>query len=34
VETFVAATVARSGRLDVAINNAAKEIAGPTLDLP
>ena len=34
VEAFVAATVARFGRLDVAINNAAKEIAGPTLDLP
>ena len=34
VEGFVAATVARFGRLDVAINNAAKEIAGPTLDLP
>jgi NAD(P)-dependent dehydrogenase (short-subunit alcohol dehydrogenase family) len=34
VEGFVAATVARFGRLDVAVNNAAKEIAGPTLDLP
>jgi NAD(P)-dependent dehydrogenase (short-subunit alcohol dehydrogenase family) len=34
VEAFVAATVARFGRLDVAVNNAAKEIAGPTLDLP
>ena len=34
VERFVAATVARFGRLDVAVNNAAKETAGPTLDLP
>jgi len=34
VEAFVAATVARFGRLDVAINNASKEITGPTLDLP
>jgi len=34
VEGFVAATVGRFGRLDVAINNASKEIAGPTLDLP
>jgi NAD(P)-dependent dehydrogenase (short-subunit alcohol dehydrogenase family) len=34
VENFIAATVARFGRLDVAVNNAAKEIAGPTLDLP
>ncbi|MEO4042680.1 SDR family NAD(P)-dependent oxidoreductase [Hoeflea sp. CAU 1731] len=34
VEAFVAETVARFGRLDIAINNAAKEIAGPTLDLP
>ena len=34
VESFVGATVVRFGRLDVAINNAAKEIAGPTLDLP
>jgi NAD(P)-dependent dehydrogenase (short-subunit alcohol dehydrogenase family) len=34
VQRFVAATVARFGRLDVAVNNAAKEIAGPTLDLP
>ena len=34
VEAFVAATVARFGRLDIAVNNAAKEIAGPTLDLP
>jgi NAD(P)-dependent dehydrogenase (short-subunit alcohol dehydrogenase family) len=34
VEGFVAATVERFGRLDVAINNAAKEIAGPTLNLP
>ena len=34
VESFVAATVARFGRLDVAINNASQEISGPTLDLP
>jgi NAD(P)-dependent dehydrogenase (short-subunit alcohol dehydrogenase family) len=34
VEAFVAATVARFDRLDVAVNNAAKETAGPTLDLP
>ena len=34
VKAFVTATVERFGRLDVAINNAAKEIAGPTLDLP
>ena len=34
VEAFVAATVKRFGRLDVAINNASKEITGPTLDLP
>jgi len=34
VEGFVAATVARFGRLDVAINNASTEISGPTLDLP
>jgi NAD(P)-dependent dehydrogenase (short-subunit alcohol dehydrogenase family) len=34
VEAFVAATVARFGRLDVAVNNASKEISGPTLDLP
>jgi NAD(P)-dependent dehydrogenase (short-subunit alcohol dehydrogenase family) len=34
VEGFVAATVARFGRLDVAINNASREISGPTLDLP
>ncbi len=32
--SFVAATVARFGRLDVAVNNASKEITGPTLDLP
>jgi NAD(P)-dependent dehydrogenase (short-subunit alcohol dehydrogenase family) len=30
----VAETVARFGRLDVAINNASKEVSGPTLDLP
>lgn len=34
VEAFVAETVKRFGRLDVAINNASKEITGPTLDLP
>jgi len=34
VEAFVAATVERFGRLDVAVNNAAKERPGPTLDLP
>jgi len=34
VEGFVAATVSQFGRLDVAINNASKEISGPTLDLP
>ena len=34
VEAFVAATVKRFGRLDVAINNASKEISGPTLELP
>ncbi|MEJ8571824.1 SDR family oxidoreductase [Microbaculum marinum] len=34
VEGFVAQTLVRFGRLDVAVNNAAKEIAGPTLDLP
>ncbi|RAI43144.1 SDR family NAD(P)-dependent oxidoreductase [Rhodoplanes roseus] len=34
VEAFVGATVAAYGRLDVGVNNAAKEIAGPTLDLP
>jgi len=34
VKRFVAETVARFGRLDVAINNASKEISGPTLDLP
>jgi NAD(P)-dependent dehydrogenase (short-subunit alcohol dehydrogenase family) len=34
VAAFVAATVARFGRLDIAVNNAAKEIAGPTLDMP
>jgi NAD(P)-dependent dehydrogenase (short-subunit alcohol dehydrogenase family) len=31
---FVHETVSRFGRLDIAVNNAAKEIAGPTLDLP
>jgi len=34
VEGFVAATVEQFGRLDVAVNNAAKERPGPTLDLP
>jgi NAD(P)-dependent dehydrogenase (short-subunit alcohol dehydrogenase family) len=34
VEGFVAATVKHFGRLDVAINNASKEISGTTLDLP
>ncbi len=34
VKQFVDETVSRFGRLDVAMNNAAKEIAGPTLDLP
>jgi NAD(P)-dependent dehydrogenase (short-subunit alcohol dehydrogenase family) len=34
VKRFVDETVSRFGRLDVAMNNAAKEIAGPTLDLP
>jgi len=34
VAAFVDRTVATFGRLDIAVNNAAKEIAGPTLDLP
>lgn len=34
VQRFIGATVERFGRLDVAVNNAAKEIEGPTLDLP
>jgi NAD(P)-dependent dehydrogenase (short-subunit alcohol dehydrogenase family) len=34
VERLIEATVAQFGRLDVGVNNAAKEIAGPTLDLP
>jgi NAD(P)-dependent dehydrogenase (short-subunit alcohol dehydrogenase family) len=34
VAAFVARTVETFGRLDIAVNNAAKEIAGPTLDLP
>jgi NAD(P)-dependent dehydrogenase (short-subunit alcohol dehydrogenase family) len=34
VINFVAEAVDRFGRLDVAVNNAAQEIAGPTLDLP
>ena len=31
---MVAQTVETFGRLDIAVNNAGKEIAGPTLDLP
>ncbi len=34
VKNFIDETVKRFGRLDIAMNNAAKEIAGPTLDLP
>jgi NAD(P)-dependent dehydrogenase (short-subunit alcohol dehydrogenase family) len=34
VKRFIDETVGRFGRLDIAMNNAAKEIAGPTLDLP
>jgi NAD(P)-dependent dehydrogenase (short-subunit alcohol dehydrogenase family) len=34
VKKLIEATVAQFGRLDVGVNNAAKEIAGPTLDLP
>jgi NAD(P)-dependent dehydrogenase (short-subunit alcohol dehydrogenase family) len=34
VAALLTQTVAAFGRLDIAINNAAKEIAGPTLDLP
>jgi len=34
VKRLIEATVAEFGRLDVAVNNAAKEVAGPTLDLP
>jgi NAD(P)-dependent dehydrogenase (short-subunit alcohol dehydrogenase family) len=34
VASFVSATVARFGRLDAAVNNAAKELEGPTLDMP
>jgi NAD(P)-dependent dehydrogenase (short-subunit alcohol dehydrogenase family) len=34
VKKLIEATIAQFGRLDVAVNNAAKEIAGPTLDLP
>lgn len=34
VKDFVDETVTRFGRLDIAMNNAAREIAGPTLDLP
>jgi NAD(P)-dependent dehydrogenase (short-subunit alcohol dehydrogenase family) len=34
LEAFVAANLARFGRLDVAVNDASKEISGATLDLP
>jgi NAD(P)-dependent dehydrogenase (short-subunit alcohol dehydrogenase family) len=34
VQSLVGAAADRFGRLDVAVNNAAKETAGPTLDLP
>jgi NAD(P)-dependent dehydrogenase (short-subunit alcohol dehydrogenase family) len=34
VTRLIERTVAAYGRLDIAVNNAAKEIAGPTLDLP
>jgi len=34
VKRLIDTTVAEFGRLDVAVNNAAKEVAGPTLDLP
>lgn len=34
MKAFVDQTVTAFGRLDIAMNNAAKEIAGPTLDLP
>ena len=34
VTGLIERTVAAYGRLDIAVNNAAKEIAGPTLDLP
>jgi NAD(P)-dependent dehydrogenase (short-subunit alcohol dehydrogenase family) len=34
VAALVAQTVETFGRLDIAVNNAGKEIAGPTLDLP
>lgn len=34
VEAFVAATVKAFGRLDIAVNNAAQECPGPTLELP
>jgi NAD(P)-dependent dehydrogenase (short-subunit alcohol dehydrogenase family) len=34
VKTLIETTVGEFGRLDVGVNNAAKETAGPTLDLP
>lgn len=34
VQDLVAAAAGKFSRLDVAVNNAAKETAGPTLDLP
>jgi NAD(P)-dependent dehydrogenase (short-subunit alcohol dehydrogenase family) len=34
VKRLIETTVAEFGRLDIGVNNAAKEIAGPTLDLP
>jgi NAD(P)-dependent dehydrogenase (short-subunit alcohol dehydrogenase family) len=34
VQSLIEAAVDRFGRLDVAVNNAAKETPGPTLDLP
>jgi NAD(P)-dependent dehydrogenase (short-subunit alcohol dehydrogenase family) len=34
VQSLIGAAVAKFGRLDVAVNNAAKETPGPTLDLP
>jgi NAD(P)-dependent dehydrogenase (short-subunit alcohol dehydrogenase family) len=34
VQSLIEATVKQFRRLDVAVNNAAKETPGPTLDLP
>jgi NAD(P)-dependent dehydrogenase (short-subunit alcohol dehydrogenase family) len=34
VQRLIEAAVSKFGRLDVALNNAAKETPGPTLDLP